>query len=69
METRNDYDVWRCAGCGREVIRASLPHRQPQCCGTGMWWQRFVPGAPYQLDLEIEIARLKDRQRGGMRDA
>jgi hypothetical protein len=34
-----------------------------------MWWQRFVPGAPYQLDLEIEIARLKDRQRGGMRDA
>jgi hypothetical protein len=35
-----------------------------------MWWQRFVPGARYQLDLvEIEIAQLKDRQRGGMRDA
>jgi hypothetical protein len=45
--TRNDYDVWKCAECGREVHQRAMPHRPPACCGTGMWYQHGYTGPLY----------------------
>jgi hypothetical protein len=52
--TRNDYDIWKCAKCGREKRQPAVPHDPPSCCGTGMWWQKFEQGRPYQVDVEPE---------------
>jgi hypothetical protein len=42
--------VWRCARCGDEKQLRAVPHQSPVCCGTGMWWQRFVQGPSYLVD-------------------
>lgn len=44
------YDVWRCSRCNREKVVASRPHISQSCCGTGMWWDRFVEGPAYSFD-------------------
>lgn len=46
------YDVWRCSRCQREKVTRSKPHMSPQCCGTGMWWDRFQDGPEYMFDPE-----------------
>jgi hypothetical protein len=45
------YDVWRCARCGAERWIPSHPHQTLTCCGTGMWWIRFVHGRPYEYEV------------------
>lgn len=47
----DQYDLWRCAKCGRELTVPSHPHRSPRCCDTGMWWQHFVAGPMYDYEV------------------
>jgi hypothetical protein len=54
-----DYDLWRCAKCGRETVVPSRPHQHVECCGTGMFWDRFLVGEPYSWTPAADRRRVK----------
>jgi len=58
-----DWEVWECARCGREVVQESRPHKAPppQCCGTTMWWIVSILLTAAQVR---ELTEIKGRRFG-----